>query len=785
MKILLELAARLLLAAWSAGVLAYAALCETPFSWVAFVQARFYPAWYGVFLSWNAAFAAVAFALAAAALPAGRARRAWAAGGVLVAAASLAAPLASLSPGPRAAAALAFSALPWLCWEMLLLRSRLPALDVPVSRGGELGRLSGAALAGLAAAAGSLFAAGDGAVASALSLALHLTLFSAVFAALEAARAAAASRRALAALEAGALALAVWFGVDRLVFDAIGLHEPAAHAGALVFAAAFSAGLLAQGLALSASEEPLFSAAGDGLAARAGLLAAAILWPYAAKRLIGGYDWGGLIESLSVGGAWLAAFGALRPRRARGPSWRAAAAACGALALACAAARTAAVRVDPGLRLEGRAPAALLAEAAAHDASLRLARRLASPASGSTFFSRLQANTNFSRSEIIDPVQIDLVDAIDPGVADKPNVFILVVDSLRQDYVGTFNPKVAFTPAIDALARDGVSWPSFTAYGASALSEPALWAGALLIHKIYVTPFAPMNALDRLVRALGYERYVMKDPVLDELLAEPRAHWIDARSPVHRLCATLAEFEGMLDAVPKGKPIFFYAQPQDIHLAVISREGRTNVTGKSYPGFDAAYASRVERADACLGTFVAALKKRGLYDDSVIVVTGDHGDSLSEEGRWGHAYALFPEVVRTPLVLRLPRRLREGFTFDRDGQAFSIDITPTLYQLLGQGAPRLDPLLGRPLAARGRDPKAWRKDEQLIVSSYGPTYGLLEKTGRYSIADGVNYKFYAYDLASDPYGRRPRDPGADRKRVEKRILWWLDRLNAFWGRSRR
>ena len=51
----------------------------------------------------------------------------------------------------------------------------------------------------------------------------------------------------------------------------------------------------------------------------------------------------------------------------------------------------------------------------------------------------------------------------------------------------------------------------------------------------------------------------------------------------------------------------------------------------------------MRRLDGCFGAFVDDLKASGLYDDSLIVLTSDHGDSLGEQGRMGHAYTVFPK----------------------------------------------------------------------------------------------------------------------------------------------
>ena len=76
----------------------------------------------------------------------------------------------------------------------------------------------------------------------------------------------------------------------------------------------------------------------------------------------------------------------------------------------------------------------------------------------------------------------------------------VLVDSLRRDYLSPYNPKVTFTPATQAFAEESVVFErAFTRYGATGLSVPALWAGGMLLHKQYIKPFAPMNALEKLL----------------------------------------------------------------------------------------------------------------------------------------------------------------------------------------------------------------------------------------------------------------------------------------------
>src|SRR5260370_12998591 len=185
------------------------------------------------------------------------------------------------------------------------------------------------------------------------------------------------------------------------------------------------------------------------------------------------------------------------------------------------------------------------------------------------------------------------------------------------------------------------------------------------------------------------------------------------------LCTSLGELSSRLDARgARPGPVFAYTQPQNLHISVIQREGASAPPGKPYSGFYAPYASRLERMDSCFGKFVRHLKETGRYDRSLIVLTSDHGDSLGEEGRWGHAYTIFPEVVRIPLLIHLPQTAR-ALGSDAGALAFSTDIAPSLYYLLGHRPVLRGELAGRPLfteteAERKPDPAA----SQPLVSKY-------------------------------------------------------------------
>lgn len=490
-------------------------------------------------------------------------------------------------------------------------------------------------------------------------------------------------------------------------------------------------------------------------------------------------DWNGLLQKLTAAGIWLGTFACAytlgaRRMRARGLAWL--------------LAPLAVLAAYKGLEAAPTGSAPLLERWAAYDSSFGLARQFlaARPRGQASFFQFLSRNTNIAASVHVAPVSIELTPGLARSAGPLPHIFIFTIDSLRRDYLSPYNPAVRFTPSIEAFARESTVFQNaFTRYGATGLSEPAIWSGALLLHKQYITPFAPMNALEKLVTADQYKVMVSRDPILAALLTpSPGVVDLDPADAALTLefSRTIDRLEQQIDRwAPSGQPLFAYTQPQNLHVSVIQREGASVPNGESYPGFYAPYASRVRRIDAALGKFIEFLKARGLYEHSILVLTADHGDSLGEDGRWGHAYTLFPEIVRIPLLIRLPEYLRTKVASDPGGLAFSTDITPSLYYLLGHRPIQQNRLFGSPLLTetpgeRQRDPQA----AYLLASSYGAVYGLLSGSGRrLYIADGVNYQNYRFDLNGLSAESRPVNAQFQREQ-EERIRSEILSINRFY-----
>jgi hypothetical protein len=459
------------------------------------------------------------------------------------------------------------------------------------------------------------------------------------------------------------------------------------------------------------------------------------------------FDWNFLMQKLSVLAVWLIAFCAAyaaagdRPRAHRHPSLLA------ATPLVAFALYGGLATVEPGVVLE---------RYAAVDPSFRLIRAARTMRSAETaeYYAFLHSQTLVPPPRV-HPVDIDFVSPLKPAEGRKPHVFLLVVDSMRRDYVSAYNPAVTFTPEIGKLAADSfVFQRAFTRYSGTGMSVPSIWAGGMIIHVVQQSAFARRNTLMKLVDANDYAQMMTVDNIVEGFIArDAKLQRLGERMGKTEFdaCGTLAELERSLETRgPHESPVFFYALPQNAHIATSAL--RKMPAGERYPGFFDKVAAGVHEVDACVGHFVSYLKRAHLYDDSVIILTSDHGDSLGEEGRWGHAFYLYPEVVRVPLIVHLPSWLKTRVTTDVDAVAFSTDIAPTLYALLGYTPRDLGSLFGRPLFVdHNGELMSRRRESFLIASSYGAVYGMLRDNGRLMyVVDTVDGREYAFDLASVP-----------------------------------
>jgi len=385
---------------------------------------------------------------------------------------------------------------------------------------------------------------------------------------------------------------------------------------------------------------------------------------------------------------------------------------------------------------------------------------------------------------------LKLVDPLVPATGDRPNIFLFVIDSVRPDYLGAYNPKATFTPNLDALARDSVVVRNvWTPYAGTSLSEPAIWAGALLLHSHFMQPFGRVNSLEKLAKTDGYQMMVSDDEILREILS-PSDDLIKLDTDKKlwnqlEVCSTVQQAENALEhRSDPARPIFFYTQPKNVHQFARNDlpQGKA-ANWPAQPGFNYRISFELHQVDDCMGSFIRWMKARGLYDNSIIVVTSDHGDATGEFGRNSHSLVIYPEIMRVPLIVHLPKTMQGKFVHDDDRVSALIDITPSLYYLLGHRPILSNPLFGHPLLMETAEQlHSYHRDDLFMASDVRAAYGILADNGRYFYATYDSpAQSYLYDLVQDSNGEHDILTPELKKRYDQQVIEHLHAIADFYG----
>ncbi len=194
----------------------------------------------------------------------------------------------------------------------------------------------------------------------------------------------------------------------------------------------------------------------------------------------------------------------------------------------------------------------------------------------------------------------------------------------------------------------------------------------------------------------------------------------------------------------KDRPFFFFVHFYDPHDPYEPPEPFAS-QWKDHP-----YEGEVAFADHCVGQVMEKLRQLGLYDSTLIVITGDHGEMLGEHGELNHGFFIYEGALRVPLVVRVPRA--QGAPRQVDLPVSLIDIVPTVLSQVGAEIPKevqgvdLSPWLAGRGAGGGARPLY---AETVTPTRYYGTSSLLAV-----VVDGWKYiettRPELYDLRSDP-----------------------------------
>jgi choline-sulfatase len=322
---------------------------------------------------------------------------------------------------------------------------------------------------------------------------------------------------------------------------------------------------------------------------------------------------------------------------------------------------------------------------------------------------------------------------IPPHKLEKPsktakNVVVVLIDTLRARSLKAFNPGARVkTPVLDALAREGAvfdatqapeNWtkPSTASLltglfpsthgtktdaaalpkGATMLSEALKEAGfstASFIANGYVSDkFGFNQGWDH------YTNYIREKKNTDaENVFKEAGDWIDKHKK-ERFFAYVHTIDPHVPYDPPEEFLSLYKKgeyagqvsprktPEQLAEAKrVPPKVTFNDADKQY--LKDLYDGEVSYHDHYLGLFIDRLKTLGLYDDTVFVVTADHGEELDEHGSWGHGHSVYQELLWIPYIIRLPDVVPAG---KRISEAVSsMSIFPTVLEAVGVEPPNV------------------------------------------------------------------------------------------------
>lgn len=279
-----------------------------------------------------------------------------------------------------------------------------------------------------------------------------------------------------------------------------------------------------------------------------------------------------------------------------------------------------------------------------------------------------------------------------------PDIFLITIDTLRADHVHCYGYASGSTPALDALAKDGVRFTNaFTPSPITNTSHASILTG-LLPGSHGVTDFAvPLASADptiaELLKAHGYHTAAFIGAViLDSKTLAPgfdRGFDFYDNFPEHspsksrwgrlerRGLEVVSHAENWLAKHASG-PHFVWIHLYDPHDPYEPPEPYAQIYK------DHLYDGEIAYADSALGHFLRYLKTTGTYQNSLIVVVGDHGEGLGEHREDTHGIYLYDSTTHVPLIVKLAGRENAGKSIAP--QVRTVDIAPTLLDLAGTAA---------------------------------------------------------------------------------------------------
>ncbi|PYX51146.1 MAG: hypothetical protein DMG79_04065 [Acidobacteria bacterium] len=284
--------------------------------------------------------------------------------------------------------------------------------------------------------------------------------------------------------------------------------------------------------------------------------------------------------------------------------------------------------------------------------------------------------------------------------AEAPNIVFITVDTTRADRMGFLGNKHGLTPNLDLVARQGVVFErAYSQAPLTPVSHATIFTGTYpQFHT--VTDFGhPLPALlpylPEILQKSGYHTAAF----IGSLILDPKASmapgfdrgfdFFDAgfrpKGPDEDRYTTVERRSGDVVAhtiawLGKNRPSPFFVW---VHL--YDPHAPYDPPPPYDKRFSDPYEGEIAYADASLGKLFSYLRQRGLYENTIIVMMSDHGESLGAHGESMHGIFLYDETIHVPLLFKLPGELLARRRLN--SRVRLVDVAPTLLSMLSLPLP--------------------------------------------------------------------------------------------------
>ena len=298
-----------------------------------------------------------------------------------------------------------------------------------------------------------------------------------------------------------------------------------------------------------------------------------------------------------------------------------------------------------------------------------------------------------------------------------PNIILIVIDCLRADHVGYFGYTRNTTPYLDELAKSGVVFKN--AYSNAPWTKPSVVS---MLTSLLPNEHGAVNyndalpdeyvTLGEIMGKLGYETLFFNggnpwikqkfnipqgfqiqyhaisraEELTDNFLSVIREtnkkffaylHYMDAHVPYHQNRYTLMYTTSNNDDFVPGSITYSKVEQS-------MRSGKLTAQAKEY--LEALYDGQVRYVDMNIHRVMNFLKEQGLLDNTLIIITSDHGEEFWDHGNFEHGHSLYNELLKVPLIITGRNLTHKKI----DDNIRLIDIAPTVVELAGQATTSYD-----------------------------------------------------------------------------------------------